>query len=374
MTNETATVDELEGLRESVRGFLGRHSDSAAVRRLMETEDGFDESVWLELANQLGMQGMVIPEPYGGAGFSTVEQGVGIEEMGRALFSSPYLSSSVAATNAILHSGDESAKEDFLPALSSGETRATLAVAERTWKQGLEHPAAQAVAVGERWLITGLKSLVVDGSSSDVLIVTAATPNGTSMFTVDADGPGVERSALPVVDMTRRLSSVVLTAAPARMIGAEGNAGKVLDRAMNLTIAALAAEQVGAADGCLEMVVGYLKIREQFGRLLGSFQALKHRCADLLVEIETARALAQAALSAGAREDWGQLATLAALAKVRSWDVLAKASAENVQLHGGIGFTWAIDAHLYFKRAQGNQFLFGDPTTYRERAAADIGL
>lgn len=374
MAEEAVSYEELEGLRDSVRGFLARRSDSAEVRKLMDTDEGFDEKVWLEAANQLGLQALTIPEEFGGAGFSVIEQGVALEEIGRSLYVAPFMSSSVAATNVVLYSDDDAAKEEFLPELASGEFRATLAIGERSWEQGVEHPSATAIVAGEGWRLTGDKTLVLDGSTATAFIATAATPNGTSLFIVEATADGVETTALPVIDLTRKLSNVSFTASPARLLGAEGAADEILARAMDLTVAALAAEQVGAADRALEITIEYLKVREAFGRVLASFQALKHRCADMVVQVETARALTNSAIAAGAREDWEELSRLSAMAKARSWDVLEFVASEAVQLHGGVGFTWAFDPHLYFKRAKGNQFLFGDLTTYRETAAAQIGL
>lgn len=374
MPGEITSVEDREEFRASVRGFLARRAPMAEVRRLMATEDGFDEAVWLEAAEQLGLQSLAIPEEFGGAGVTVVEQGVALEELGRALFTGPYLSSAVLATQLVLQSSDEEVKGELLPELVAGTTRIAVAVAERSWEQGLERPGATALASGDGWLLTGAKRLVVDGVAADRLIVTAATPQGPSLFLVDAAAAGIRRTAVPVVDLTRKQAEVSFDAAPARLIGAEGDARPVLRRAVDLAIAALAAEQVGAAERALEITVDYLKVREQFGRVLAGFQALKHRVANLLAEVEVARALAEAALRAGALEDWDELDTLAALAKVRSWEVLDHVGAESVQLHGGVGFTWEFDPHLYFKRAKGAQFLFGDPSTYRERAAANIGL
>jgi alkylation response protein AidB-like acyl-CoA dehydrogenase len=374
MTDQTTSREDLDEIRASVRGFLARYGDMKAVRRAMDTAEGFDESLWSSAAEQLGLQALVIPDAFGGAGLSLVEQGLAMEELGRSLAVGPFLSSSVLVTHTVLQSSDASVKEDLLPALAAGEIHAAAALAERTWEQGVERPGVMAYALGDGWRLTGAKHQVLDGHTADVLLVSAATPNGTSLFLVDGDAAGVSRRAVPVVDLTRKLAVVEFDSTPARLVGLEGDAGPVLRRGIDLSVAALAAEQVGVAEKALEITVEYLKIRSQFGRPLASFQALKHRAADMLVDIETARAVTGAALLAGAEERWNDLGRLAALAKARSWDVLDHVSAEAVQLHGGVGFTWEFDPHLYFKRARGNQFLFGDLTTYRERAAASIGL
>lgn len=372
--SEISTVQELEEFRQSMRGFLGRRADMKTVRVVMDTTAGFDEVAWSEAASQVGLQALVIPESFDGAGFTAAEQAIAMEELGGALAVGPYLSSAVLATNLIVQSSDEPLKQQLLPELASGELRLAAALAERSWQQGVERPAVRAYSSGNEWNLSGVKNLVLDGSSADGFIVSAVAADGASLFFVDGAAPGITRALLPTVDLTRRLSTVEFASTPARLIGAEGSAAPVLERAINLTVAALASEQVGSAARALQITVDYLKVREQFGRPLASFQALKHRAADMLVEIETARAIANAAALAGALENWTELATLAALAKTRSWEVLDDVSAQAVQLHGGVGFTWDFDPHLYFKRARGNQFLFGDLTSYRERVTAALGL
>lgn len=374
MVAQSTSLEDLEEFRAAVRGWLGRYSDTTEVRRVMDTAAGFDETVWASAAKQLGLPALVIPEAFDGAGFTAVELGVAMEELGRSLAVGPFLSSCVLATNIVLQSSDQSVKQDLLPDLASGKTRAAAALAERSWDQGVHRPSVTARAFGNGWRISGTKHLVLDGHTADVLIVAAATPYGTSLFLVDGNAAGLTRSPVPVVDLTRKLAVVEFNSTPARLIGTEGDATPVLRRAINLSVAALSAEQVGSAERSLEITIDYLKVREQFGRVLASYQALKHRVADMLVEIETARALASAAIAAGAAARWDELDTLAGLAKTYSWQVLDHITAEAIQLHGGVGFTWEFDPHLYFKRARGNQFLFGDVAKYRERAAVCIGL
>lgn len=364
------TAEDLQEFRASVRGVLARHSGMSVVRALMATEDGYDPALWTEAA-RVGLPGLTIPERFGGGGFTAVEQGAALEELGRSLFVGPYLSSGVLATNLVLHSDDESLKQELLPSLAAGATRATAALAERSWEQGVERPAVRAYALGTGWSLVGSKNLVLDGHTADVLIVSAATAEGVGLFLVDGAASGLTRRAAPVVDLTRKLAVVEFESTPARLIAGHPAGWR---RALDLTVAGLAAEQVGAADRALELAVDYLKVREQFGRPLASFQALKHRAADHLVQIEAARAVTHAALAAGAAERWAELDTLAALAKLRSWQVLDAVSADSIQMHGAVGFTWEYDPHLYFKRARGNQFLFGDPARYRDRAAANVGL
>ena len=374
MEASVASNEELGELQELVKAFLARRAPIKETRRWMETAEGFDASVWAELAEQIGLQGITIPEAQGGLGLSVVEQGVALEELGAALYPGPFLSSAVLATNILLQSDDLDSMDRWLPLLASGEKRATAALAERSWEQGVERPAVQALALGNQWTLTGTKNLVVDGGTANLMTVSASTSDGPSLFLVEDDAGGLSRTALPVVDLTRKLATVTFEATPARLIGREGHAGPILRRAIDLSIAVLACEQVGAAARALEITIDYLKVREVFGRPLAAFQALKHRCADMLAQIETSRALASAALYAGAGGRWDELETLAALAKTRSWDTLDDVTAQAIQLHGGVGFTWEFDPHLYFKRARGNQFLFGDPTQYRERAAINLGM
>jgi len=372
---ETITHDELQELKQSVRGFLERHSTIADVRRLMGSEEGFDASVWDAFAEQLAFPSLTIPEEYGGAGFGPVAQGIAMEEIGRSLLVAPVLSSSVAATNVILSSDDEQAKAELLPPLAEGTARGTLAVVEQTWEQGSSAPTTVAVLDSDgTWKLTGAKHRVLDGGTATFFVVTAQTADGIGLFVVDRDASGVSTTDVPTVDLTRSCASVGFAAAPAVALGTTGSAPRAFSAAMDLTAIALAAEQVGAAQGALDLTVAYMKLRHQFGRPIGSFQALKHRCADLHGAIETARAVTSAALRATESGDRRRVSILAPLAKTRSWDVLDTVSAQCIQLQGGMGFTWEVDAHLYFKRARGNQYVFGDPTALRESAAGSLGL
>lgn len=368
------TSAELDSLRESVRGFLGRYSPVGEVRRLMSTPDGFDPGVWASLAAQLGVPGLTIPESFDGAGFGPVEQAVVAQEAGRSLLCAPFLSSSVLATNVLLQAGSDSAQARYLPELASGRLRATAAFAEREWEQGMRHPDTTALAVGDGWVITGTKRQVLDGATAELFLVTASTAEGTRLFAVPAGAEGVAAAEVPTMDQTRKMASVEFSSAVASLVSVADDPGVPVRRAMDLTVTALAAEQAGAAGRCVELIVEYLKVREQFGRPLGSFQALKHRCADLVTEVECALAVAEAAAVAGAGKDWALLSALAGSAKVACSEAFAHASAECVQLHGGIGFTWEHDAHLYFKRARASQFLFGASGGYRERVAVSLGL
>ncbi|MBS1847017.1 MAG: acyl-CoA/acyl-ACP dehydrogenase [Actinobacteria bacterium] len=365
--------DEQEELRRIVRQFLDDKSSEAAVREQMDTEKGFDDAVWTQMAEQLGLQGLVIPEAYGGSGFSFVELIVVLEEMGRSLLCAPYFSSVVLAAQTLIHSGDEAAKQAHLPGIASGETRATLALTEPNGKWDESGVTVTATDKGGVWTINGTKSYVLDGHTADLLIVAARTDAGVSLFSVPADAAGVTRTALATMDQTRKQAKIDFAETPATLIGTDGEGWSVIERVLDLAAVALAAEQVGGAQRTLDMSVDYAKERIQFGRPIGSFQAIKHKCADMLLEVESAKS---AAYYAGwcASELNDELPSVASLAKAYCSEAYFHCAAENIQIHGGIGFTWEHPAHLYFKRAKSSELLFGDPSYHRELLAQRIGL
>ncbi|MCB9373261.1 MAG: acyl-CoA/acyl-ACP dehydrogenase [Microthrixaceae bacterium] len=368
-----AFSEEQEELRRIVRQFLETKSSEAAVREQMETERGYDEAVWAQMAEQMGLQGLIVPEEHGGSGFSYVELIVVLEEMGRSLLCAPYFSTVVLAANTLIHSGDDAAKADLLPGIASGETVATLAFTEPNgrWDEaGIEMTATQA---GDGWTLDGTKMFVLDGHTADLVLVAARTSAGVSLFSVAGDADGLTRTPLATMDQTRKQAKLELSGTPARLVGTDGEGWAVLERVLDLAAVGLAAEQVGGAQMCLDMSVEYAKVRVQFGRPIGSFQAIKHKCADMLLEVESAKS---AAYYAGwcAAELNDELPSVASLAKAYCSEAYFHAAAENIQIHGGIGFTWEHPAHLYFKRAKSSELLFGDPTYHRELLAQRIGL
>ncbi|HLT17252.1 MAG TPA: acyl-CoA dehydrogenase family protein [Acidimicrobiales bacterium] len=368
-----AFSEEQEELRRITRQFLESKSPESEVRRLMDTEEGYDPAVWSQMANELGLQSLIIPEEYGGQGFSFVELTVVLEEMGRALLCAPYFSSCVLAANALIHSGDEAAKQAHLPGIASGETIATLAFTEPNGKWDESGIEATATPDGDTWKISGTKMFVLDGAQANLLIVAAKTAAGTSLFAVDPAGEGVTRTNLATMDQTRKQAKIELDGAAGTLIGTDGGGWAVLERVLDLAAVALAAEQVGGAQKVLEEAVQYAKDRVQFGRPIGSFQAIKHKCADMLLEVESAKSAAYyAAWCASELND--ELPSVASLAKAYCSEAYFHAAAENIQIHGGIGFTWEHPAHLYFKRAKSSELLFGDPTYHRELLAQRIGI
>jgi alkylation response protein AidB-like acyl-CoA dehydrogenase len=368
-----AFSEEQEELRRTVRSFLEQKSPETEVRRLMETDDGYDPAVWKQMGEQLGLQGLAIPEEFGGSGYSYVELIVILEEMGRRLLCAPYFSTVVLAANTLIHSGDDAAKKEWLPGIASGETIATLAFTEDTGRWDEAGITATASKSGDGWSITGTKSYVIDGHVADLILVAARSDKGVSIFAVPADASGLTRTLLTTMDQTRKQARIELSNTPGTLIGAEGQGWSVIDRVLDLAAVALSAEQVGGAQFVLDMAVQYAKDRIQFGRPIGSFQAIKHKCADMLLEVESAKS---AAYYAGwcAAELNDELPSVAALAKAYCSEAYFHASADNIQIHGGIGFTWEHPAHLYFKRAKSSELLFGDPAYWRELLAQRIGI
>ncbi len=368
-----AFSEEQEELRNIVRSFLQNKSSEEAVREQMDTEKGFDDAVWTQMAEQMGLQSLIIPEEYGGSGYSYVELCVVLEEMGRSLLCAPYFSTVVLAANTLLQSGDDAAKKGLLPGIASGETKATLAFTEANGRWDEAGVEATATKDGDSYKINGEKMFVLDGHTADLIIVAARTDAGVSLFHLNSDAAGLTRTALSTMDQTRKQAKLTFENTPATLIGTDGGGWDVLNTVLDLTVVALAAEQVGGAQFVLEMAVQYAKDRVQFGRPIGSFQAIKHKCADMLLEVESAKSAAYyAAWCAAEMND--ELPSVASLAKAYCSEAYFHAAAENIQIHGGIGFTWEHPAHLYFKRAKSSELLFGDPTYHRELLAQRIGI
>jgi alkylation response protein AidB-like acyl-CoA dehydrogenase len=345
---------EHEDFRESVRRFVERALPEETVRRLMATADGHDPAVWQRSAEQLGLPGLFVPEEYGGTGLSLLEVGLVAEELGRGVVGGPFLATSVLAVAALLGSAAE-AQAELLPAIAEGTSIATVAL----------DPATD-VRV-ENGILHGTAPFVLDGRLADLVLV----PAGDGLYAVTGEPDGLTRTPLATVDETRKQATLTFAGVPARRVADDAPA--LLERLRDLAAVVVAMEQVGGAQRCLEMSVEYAKVRTQFGVLIGSFQAIKHRCADMLVHVELARAAAQQALQAAA-DGSPLLPALAALAKAVCSDAFTFAAAETVQIHGGIGFTWEHPAHLYFKRAAATGLLLGDPGSARAAFADRIAL
>jgi alkylation response protein AidB-like acyl-CoA dehydrogenase len=365
--------EDHERLRQLVRGFLQQKSSSRGVRALMDADGSRDEAVWAQIAEQLGLQGLTLPQEYGGAGFGPVELGIVLEEMGRVLLVAPYFATVVLAGHTLIASGDDEAKRRWLPGIADGSLTATVALAEESGSWDLADVAATAEPQGAGWLVNGAKLFVVDGHTADLLLVVARVGSDIGVFAVEGDAPGVTRVKLEGLDRTRDLASVVLAEAPAIRVGAARDATAWLSAVNDVALAALAAEAIGGAARCLELAVEYAKLREQFGRPIGSFQAIKHKCASLLVEIESGRSAAYHA-SAAVADPGPEASIAAALAKAFCSQAFTHAAKECIQIHGGIGYTWEHDAHLYLRRAKSSELLFGTPSQLRTRIASLAGI
>ncbi len=364
-----AFTDEQEQLRSAVRRFLADKSPPTEVRRLMETESGYDAEVWRQIAGDLGLTAVHIPEAYGGQGFSFAELAIIVEEMGRSLLCAPYFSSTVLGATAIMETASTPQKEELLPAIAAGECLAALAIAEPSGRwdaEGIE----TTVRDGR---LTGTKSFVIDGHVADFLVVVARDPTDKLSFhVVSSDSPGIACRRLETLDPTRKLAQIDFEGVPATRLGADIDGEAALSRILDLAAVALANEMVGGAQRLLESAVEYATLRTQFGRPIGSFQAIKHKCSDLLLEVELAKSAAYYAADAAAEND-PELPVLACIAKSAASDAYMHAARDCIQIHGGIGFTWDNDTHLWFKRAKSSEVLFGTPSLYRERMIARIG-
>jgi alkylation response protein AidB-like acyl-CoA dehydrogenase len=372
MALDFAFTEEHDELRATIRAFLAEHSDEAAVRAQMATDRGYDPEVWTLLAEQLGLAGLIVPETHGGAGMGYVELLVAMEEMGRALLCAPYLGTAVLSTNTLLSCADAATQKALLAEIAAGRRIVSVAHAEPNGRWDVAGIALRARAKGDGFELDGTKSWVLDGHVADTLLVAARTDDGLGLFRVDARAEGLSRELVPSLDTTRKLATVELAATPARLVS-RGDQSENLERALALTLCALAAEQVGGAQRCLEMATDYAKTRLQFGRPIGSYQAIKHKYADMLVAVEFAKSAAYAACFAAAN-DAPDLSEAAALAKAYCSEAYFKIAAENIQVHGGMGFTWEHPAHLYFKRAKASDLLFGDAAHHRERLADLVGI
>ena len=365
--------EEQESFRGMVRRFVEAHASETAVREQMASERGFDPATWSALAGPLGLPGLIVPEEFGGQGFGDVELGIVLEETGRALLCAPFFSTAVLAVHALLQSGDAAAQRALLPGIAAGETLATLAFAEASGRWDPSRIEATASRDGDAWRLDGEKLYVLDGHVADVVLVAARTPAGVSLFHVPGDAKGLSRTPLATLDATRKQARLAFERVEGRLVGDDGAGEAVLSAVLDRAAAALAAEQVGGAQRCLDMAVSYARERQQFGRPIGSFQAIKHKCADMLLEVESARSAAGYACWCASEND-DQLPAVASLARAYCSEAFLHVAAENIQIHGGIGFTWEHPAHLYYRRAKSSDLLLGDARHHRELVAQRIGL
>lgn len=361
----TLSADEKRAMREAVRAFMATHASESEVRRLADTEAGYERETWLRASRELGLAGLCTPEHHDGSGLPLEALDVTAREAGRALSGLPILSSAVLATRTLLAADDEKAHAEWLPRLSAGQVTATVAFLGpgHDWERlGSD---VTATAHGDSARLTGTSTPVLDGSSADLLIVAARGDDGDSLYLVEGDAAGLRRVPLSTLDITRKQARIELADVAARRLGTGGTAAAVLTEAVDHARIALACEQLGGAEFCVDLTVEYVRQRHQFGRAIGSFQAIKHRCADLLVELERARSAVHFAVTQV--DEGGDLTEAAALAAACCSEVFTKVAGETIQLHGGIGVTWEHPAHLYFRRAHSDAALLGSPASHRAR-------
>ncbi|GAA4883281.1 acyl-CoA dehydrogenase family protein [Ferrimonas pelagia] len=385
---EFAFTEEQVMIRDTAEGYLAELSSSEAVRSAMATEQGYLPDTWQRLCEEMYWQALTIPEEFGGLGLGYVELAVVLEQMGRRLLCSPFYATVCLATPALLLSGSDEQKAFWLPQIAEGSLTATLAY---TGSNRWDASAVTAIArpEGDGFVLEGELKYVPNGHSADLLIVAArlegsSGEQGVSLFAVPADSAGVERRWTPTMDQTRPQGTVQLSqcyVGSEALLGKAGEAWPVLESVLQLAAIAQAAEQTGGAQQCLDITVDYLQERQQFGRVIASFQAIKHRCADMMVQVECARSavyyaacVAQEFLEeSGDSEGLGaELPQAAALAKGYCSDAFFDCAAESIQLHGGVGFTWEYDPHLYFKRAKSSETFLGSAAMHREAIATHL--
>lgn len=372
--NEPATAkyvesSEITDLRANVREFLAERYGEQRVRQIMDAADVFEPALWAALSGELGLTGILIPERVGGIGCGCQELLAVTVEFGRALTPSPFFSSSVLAASAVLASKDHAAAENYLPAIADGSLIGTIATyeAEGFWNPTRPVTRAQQLSPRSRkHHLTGEKLLVTDGTRADILLVTALAPGGPSMFAVRCGAEGLTTARMEGLDPTRPLARVSFRDTPAELLGNEGAAVDAIAHAHTMGRLALAGEQAGGSRRVLEMAVAYAKTREQFGKPIGSYQAIKHKLADMLVGVECAESAAyEAAWVQDAKSADAALAV--DIAKAFCSETYSKCAADNIQIHGGIGFTWEHPAHLYFRKARSTELLLGTARDHRER-------
>jgi len=373
---EFGLTEEQEMLKTMARDFLEKECPKTHVRAMMDDEKGYSPELWQKMA-EVGWLGLVLPEKYGGAEMNFRDLTILCEEMGRALLPSPFISTLLLVGLPILEAGSDELKQEFLPRIASGEIVCTLAVLEESGDLWAEDIKTKAVKSGTDYLINGTKFFVPDARSADYILCAARTQRSTNpeegitLFLVDAKEWGIYISSLKTMDETRKLCDVTFTdmVVPAKNILGELHQGwPVLKQIALKAMVALCAEMVGGGEAVLDMTVNYAKDRIAFGVPIGSFQAIKHKCADMLTSLEYARSLMEGAAEA-IKDDVPNAPVIVSMAKSFCGDTYKYVTNEGIQIHGGIGFTWDHDMHLYFKRARSSDTVFGDSNYHRELVA-----
>jgi len=367
--------EEQEMLRQSARQFLETECSMTYVRKMMEDDTGYSPEQWKKMA-ELGWQGLIIPEEYGGSGLDMIDMTVVLEEMGRVVMPGPFFATVILGGLAIDLGGSKAQKKKYLPKIADGSLKATLAQVEESGRWDADGIMMPATKTDSGFTLSGTKLFVHDAHNSDLLIVPARTrgkggTKGITLFLVDARSQGVQISLLKTMDQTRKLCEVSFADVQVgkdAVLGKANDGWTLLDRLIDRAKVALCAEMCGGAQRVLEMSVDYAKVREQFGKPIGSFQAIQHKCANMMVQTESAKSATYYAAWAVAN-NVAEAHLSACMAKAYGSDAYRIVSGEGIQIHGGIGFTWEHDMHLYFKRAKGSEVTFGDATWNRELVA-----
>jgi alkylation response protein AidB-like acyl-CoA dehydrogenase len=372
--------EEQEMLRSSARDFLAKEAPMTYVRKMMDDERGYTDELWRKMA-ALGWMGLILPEEVGGSGLDFVDMVVVLEEMGRAVLPGPFFSTVILAGVAIAEGGSAAQKAAYLSKIADGSLKATLAHLEPSGRWDADGIQLEAKPDGGGYVLTGTKLFVPDANVVDLFVVAARTPgstgtDGVTLFLVDAKAPGIGVTMLKTMDQTRKLGEVTFKGVKVggdAVLGPVGGGWALLDRVADRGKVGLAAEMCGGAQKVLEMSVEYAKVREQFGKPIGSFQAIQHKCANMLVEVESSKSITYYAAWAVAN-DVAEAPLAAAMAKAYTSDAYRHTAGEGIQIHGGIGFTWEHDMHIFFKRAKSSEVTFGDATWNREIVARLINL
>jgi alkylation response protein AidB-like acyl-CoA dehydrogenase len=372
-------TEDQEALREATRKFLENECPTTFVRKMMADDTAHSTELWKKIA-QLGWLGIMVPEDFGGAGGSFLDLVVILEETGKSLLPGPFFATALLGTTAILAGGSDAQKSALLPKIAEGTHVVTLALAEKSGRYDAAGVTLAATAKGSDFTLSGEKMFVPDAHVADQIIVAARTSGsgeeGITLFLVDAKAPGVTTTQLKTVDMTRRQCHIAfqdVAVARAQVLGAVGNGWSVLRRVLDQAMAGLSAEMVGTGQKALDMAVSYAKERVQFGKPIGSFQAVKHKCVDMMVQVENARSLTYYAAWT-VDENTEEARQAVPMAKAYCSDMCKTVSSEAIQVHGGIGFTWEHDMHLFYRRGLASEAAFGSAPTHREVVARTLNL
>jgi alkylation response protein AidB-like acyl-CoA dehydrogenase len=358
--------DDQKALKETAGGFLKEHAPLALCRTILESDESYSAALWKRIA-ELGWQGTAIPERYGGAGFGCVELAMIAEEVGRCLAPIPFASSVYLATEALLLGGSDAQKERYLPTLAGGKAIGTFAIAERPGQNGF--PGVAARLRGGR--LSGAKVPVVDGDVADFAIVAAVGDEGPTLAVADLSSRGVTRTRIDSFDPSRSMARIEFVDAPAEPLGRSGAGVALSDQILDRAAVLVAFEQVGAAAHALEITRRYVLDRYAFGRPIGSFQAVKHRLADRWCDIELARS--NCLYGAWGLENEGELPVAACLARIAASEAFDRIATDMIQLHGGVGFTWEFDCHLFYRRAKLLEAMLGSTASWKRKLIERVG-